>query len=116
MTTRSSKTSSKAGNISIVSRLKKIALTSLDLGREIAKDKAGHALGDLRASRAGQLFENTRQRLEHRLGLQKAAGKKRKPASAGQHHLPVQEEYSFSKKRRLGKDKYASKTSRLSHA
>jgi hypothetical protein len=54
-------------HISIISRLKKIAITSLDLGREIAKDKATHAADSLRATPAGHFLDNTRLRLDQAL-------------------------------------------------
>ncbi|MGH8492875.1 MAG: hypothetical protein ACRERR_07185 [Moraxellaceae bacterium] len=92
-------------NISIISRLKKIALTSADLGREIAKEKANQVSNSLRGSRAGQLLESTRERLDHALSRQQAGNPKAKAVALKRS----------SGKHRLGADKYSAKTARLSH-
>lgn len=90
-----------AKDISIISRLKKIALTSLELGREIAKEKANQASSHLRASRAAQLLEETQQRIEQALQQQPAKAKNAAhKRSTGKRHL--------------GAAKYSAKTARLS--
>ncbi|MDQ8036119.1 MAG: hypothetical protein REI12_01770 [Pedobacter sp.] len=90
-----------AQDISIISRLKKIALTSIDLGREIAKEKANQVSSNLRESRAGKLLESTQKRIDEVLRRQspvkaKTVAHKRTPG-----------------KRHLGAAKYSAKTARL---
>lgn len=93
-----------AKDISIISRLKKIALTSIDLGREIAREKANQLNSNLRESRAGKLLEDAQKRVEQALNRQPAKTPKARSAahkrSTGKHHL--------------GAAKYSAKTARLS--
>lgn len=91
-----------AKDISIISRLKKIALTSLELGREIAKEKANQVSVNLRASRAAQLLAEAQKRIEQVL-----QGPSTKAKSAGSKRS--------TGKRHLGAAKYSAKTARLSH-
>lgn len=95
-----------AAQISIINRLKKIALTSMELGREIAKEKTSSAITGLRESRAGRTLENVRQRLEN--SFSSKSGKAKQPQDGGQGH-------AGNGKRRLGRQKYSAKAARLSH-
>lgn len=98
-------------NLSIIARLKKIALTSLDLGREMAKDKASRAGQSLKDSRAGQLYDSARQRVDKALGRAEAELKKRRAPTAKQAQtLPRP---PASGKRHLGAEKYSAKAARL---
>jgi hypothetical protein len=87
-------------NPSIIARLKKIAITSLDLGREMARDRANRAADSLRDTRAGRLFTDTQQRLNQAFGRPAAPEKtaKTKANSSkrprhGKHH-PGARQYS----------------------
>jgi hypothetical protein len=88
-------------DISIISRLKKIALTSIELGREIAREKAQQLSASLRASRAGQLLETAQKRIEEALQGQATTSKSAAPKRSGG-------------KRHIGTAKYSAKTARLS--
>lgn len=92
--------SPKTRDISIISQLKKIALTSLELGREIAREKARNALASFQETRAGQTMQSWRERFENRF--------RQSSADNSTQHAP-------SGKRRLGRQKYSAKTARLSH-
>lgn len=92
-----------AKDISIISRLKKIALTSIELGREIAKEKTSQVSSNLRASRAGKLLEEAQKRINQALQPQSTTSKNAAPRrSTGKRHL--------------GAAKYSAKTARLSHS
>lgn len=97
-------------NISIISRLKKIAITSLDLGKEIVKDKAAHAASSLRDTRAGHFVNTTRQRFDTAMG--KFNGKAGQPLKKGLKPETLQRPPA-SGKRHLGAKKYSAKTARL---
>jgi hypothetical protein len=102
-------------NLSIIARLKKIALTTIDLGREMAKDKASRASQSfsqsLKDSRAGQFYDSTRQRLDQALGRAEAGLKKyRRPKAKG---LETAQRPPASGKRHLGAEKYSAKAARL---
>ncbi len=90
-----------AKDISIITRLKKIALTSIELGREIAKEKTRQINSNLRASRAGQLLEDIQRRMNQALHGQTAA-KNATPKRHTHKHHP-------------GNAKYSAKTARLAH-
>ena len=94
-----------AEDISIITRLKKIAVTSLELGREIARDQLNQGRERLNSSSLGDLYRQARSRL----GLDGSATGTRKKQR-------VQDELTFSKKRPLGSRKYSAKTARLSHS
>ncbi len=93
-----------ANDISIISRLKKIALTSIDLGREIAKEKASQVGSNLRDSRAGKLLESTQKRIDEVLKRQPAGTTAKSTGTAKRH----------AGKHHLGAAKYSAKTARLS--
>lgn len=98
-------------NPSIIARLKKIALTSIDLGREMAKDQASRASQSLKDSRAGQLYSSTRLRVDKVLDRAEAELKKRRlPQTKKTETLPRP---PASGKRHLGAEKYSAKTARL---
>lgn len=97
--------------ISIISRLKKIAITSLDLGKEIVKDKATQAAGSLRDSRAGHLFDNTRQRFDQAMDK---FNRQASPATTKPRRKPATlQRPPASGKRHLGAQKYSAKAARL---
>ncbi len=98
-------------NISIISRLKKIAITSLDLGKEIVKDKATHAANSLRDSRAGHLAEATRQRFDN--AMNKFNGQSPQTAEKPGRSPATLQRPPASGKRHLGAKKYSAKTARL---
>ena len=100
-------------HLSIISRLKKIAITSLDLGKEIAKDKATQAAGSLRESRAGHFFDATRQRFDKALGKTSAKKPARKSLKAPKTKAATLERPPASGKRHLGAEKYSAKAARL---
>lgn len=96
-----------AQDISIISRLKKIALTSIDLGREMAKEKANQVSSNLRETRAGKLLESAQKRIEEALHRQ-TAGKPVKAGSVAHKRSPG--------KRHLGAAKYSAKSARLTQS
>lgn len=98
-------------HISIISRLKKIAITSIDLGKEIVKDKASHAASSLRDTRAGHLVDATRQRFDQ--AMDKLNGQA-KPATTKPGRKPATlQRPPASGKRHLGAQKYSAKAARL---
>lgn len=103
-------------NLSIIARLKKIALTSIDLGREMAKDQASRASQSLKDSRAGQLYSSTRQRVDKVLDRAEAELKKRRAPHTKKADTKKTETLPrppASGKRHLGAEKYSAKTARL---
>lgn len=98
---------------SFVTELKNIAGTAIELGREITKAQISNAVESAKGSRAWQMLGSVRTRFDG--ARRKQAAGINSPAKADTHHVRVQKEYSFSKKRHLGDKKYDAKTAHLSH-
>lgn len=94
---------------SFVTQLKNIAGTAIDLARATSKIQIAHAVESARQSWAGKMLDSVRKRSNS--APHAAATEIKIPAvAADAHHIRVQDEYSFSKKRHLGDKKYAANT------